>query len=249
MARIRDEGHVAVADKPIRLPVYGPHALDPHQVGTGAIYYSNDKRDGVPRGRLAVSNGATEDLIATTNDLDAIEGKIRRVESIAISAANAPRAEAVATTVPSHEVEALHRRLGPLEGAIAQLRGDVGTLQGGLLRLELTPSAAPSASVPVGPSETVANSPRNDANSPDFLAALLPIERRLSEIEAALELEVLAELVVQAMGGDATAKALIAEEAGILNMKPEEHMAGVAATRRKRHAAMMAARRERLTKG
>lgn len=233
MAKLRDLGHACGADKPFRLRVYRSTQLPlAHEAGPGALIYINDPDDGNPRGTLAVSNGASWDE-------QALKGE-----------GTSPGGPAPVTGVALRELADLKLRLSSQEQAIGTLQA---SLQGGLRRLaDAGPAIAASvAPVPVGPdaSETAANSPRNDANSPDLLAALLPIERRLSEIEAALELEVLAELVVQAMGGDATAKALIAEEAAILGMSPEDHMAGVAATRKKRHVALMAARRERLAKG
>lgn len=245
MARIRDEGHVAVADKPIRFPVHAPHAVDAAQVGAGAGWYVNDRKDGVPRGRMAFSNGATEDLVAYVDDIAALQSNLNRVEALAKAAVAADRASVAVTTVPSNEVEALHRRVGPLEQAVRELRGDYQTLQGGLRRLaDAAPTiAAPSTTVPAGPSPDAVVAP---PKSIDLIAALLPIEKRLSDIEAALELEVLANLAADALGGDATSAALIAEDAAILGITPAQHMDGIAKMRRQRHAAVMQARQKRL---
>lgn len=226
MAKPRDVGHAYAFDKPFRLRVYRSTQLPlASEAGAGALIYINDPDDGNPRGALAVSNGASWDE-------QALKGE-----------GTSPGGPAPVAGVALRELADVKMRLDASEQAI-------GTLQGGLRRLADAPAIAASVvPVPAGPENSVVEKPASFPEPPDLLAALLPIERRLSELEGALELEVLAEIVVQAMGGDATAIDLIAQEAAILNMKPEDHMAGVAAARKHRHVAVMAARRERLAKG
>ena len=240
MARIRDEGHVAAADKPIRLPVYGPHATDPHQLGAGAIYYVNDKRDGIPRGRIAAVNGATEDLVAYVDDVAVLEANIKRVEQIALAAASAPRADVAVTTVPSHEVEALSRRLYPLETALREVRGDVQTLQGGLRRLE---RARPDAAPVEAPDNSAVETP---ASFPDVTASLLPIERRLAQLEADYSNEVAYQMAYRYLSPDGIEKQLAAKwitaEAEAMGAEPEAYAQAIVKQRVDRHDAVMAQR-------
>jgi hypothetical protein len=69
MARaIDDLGHIGRATKPLGLRVYEPGSLpDPSQC-TLSLIAINDRSDGVPRARLAFSNGASWDLLAFTTD-------------------------------------------------------------------------------------------------------------------------------------------------------------------------------------
>lgn len=234
MARIRDEGHVAVADKPIRLPTYGPHVVDPHDVGPGAIYYVNDKRDGVPRGRLAVPNGATEDLVAYVDDLAAIESKIKRIESIATAAATAPRASVETVAVPSHEVEALHRRVGPLEVRVREIDAALARKANRDELVSLAHLKAP---------EIVANSPTINANS---LTDLLPIERRLAQLEADYSNEVAYQMAYRFLSPDGIEKQLAAKwitaEAEAMGAEPTAYAQAIVKQRVDRHDAVMAQR-------
>lgn len=69
MARVVDDhGHVGRATKPLGLRVYEPGNLpDPAQCAQSLIIV-NDRSDGVPRARLALSNGASWDLLAFTTE-------------------------------------------------------------------------------------------------------------------------------------------------------------------------------------
>lgn len=234
MAKLRDLGHAVGADKPIRLKVYRSTQLPlASEAGAGALIYINDPDDGNPRGTLAVSNGASWDE-------QALKGE-----------GTSPGGPAYGGAVAARELADLRLRLDASEQAI-------GTLQGGLRRLEATPIAAPSAPVPVGPDATSGPAKPNSVtelgisasakpnSDTDLLAALLPIERRLSEVEAALELEVLANLAADALGGDATSAALIADEASVLGITPKDYMDNIAKMRRQRHAAVMQARQKKL---
>lgn len=235
MAKPRDVGHAYAFDKPFRLKVYRSTQLPlASEAGAGALIYINDPDDGNPRGALAVSNGASWDE-------QALKG-----EGVS------PGGPAPVAGVALRELADIKLRLDASEQAI-------GTLQGGLRRLELTPPiAAPSAPVPAGPDASLEPAKPNSVtelgisasakpnSDTDLTAALLPIERRLSEIEVALELEVLANLAADALGGDATSAALIAEDAATLGLTPAQHMDGIAKMRRQRHAAVMQARQKRL---
>ncbi len=65
-----DLGAAVQANKPVRLPVRDPREglPDPALCLNGLIVV-NDPTDGMPRGRLALSNGATWDLIAYADEL------------------------------------------------------------------------------------------------------------------------------------------------------------------------------------
>lgn len=69
MARVfEDLGHCGKATKPLGLRVYEPGALPDPAQSPNALIAINDRSDGVPRARLAMSNGASWDMVALTID-------------------------------------------------------------------------------------------------------------------------------------------------------------------------------------
>lgn len=71
MKPIEDRGHALQLHKPIALKRYEPNKLpDPGQC-VDCLIIVNDRKDGVPRGRLAVSNGASWDHVAWLDDIKA----------------------------------------------------------------------------------------------------------------------------------------------------------------------------------
>lgn len=70
MARaLEDDGHLLRLTKPLRLVFYAPDRLPDAVQMAGCLIGVNDSRDGVPRHRLAMSNGASWDLFARVDDL------------------------------------------------------------------------------------------------------------------------------------------------------------------------------------
>jgi len=70
MARpIEDDGHLLRFAKPIRLVFYAPDRLPDAVQMAGCLIGVNDSRDGVPRQRLAMSNGASWDYFARVDEL------------------------------------------------------------------------------------------------------------------------------------------------------------------------------------
>lgn len=68
---IDDHGHLGRAVKPVALRTYEPGSLpDPVQCA-GCLIIVNDRTDGNPRLRLALSNGASWDFIAFLTDASA----------------------------------------------------------------------------------------------------------------------------------------------------------------------------------
>lgn len=70
MARIIEDGG-ATADilKPFKLVRFKPEGLPDARACVDSAIIINDMKDGVPRGRLAISNGATWDTVAWLSDL------------------------------------------------------------------------------------------------------------------------------------------------------------------------------------
>jgi hypothetical protein len=68
MKPLEDRGHALQLHKPIAIKRYEPNRLpDPGQC-VDCLIIVNDRKDGVPRGRLAVSNGASWDYVAWMDD-------------------------------------------------------------------------------------------------------------------------------------------------------------------------------------
>jgi len=66
---LEDRGHSLAVTRPFQLRRYDAGSLpDPGQC-TDAIIVLNDRSDGMPRARLALSNGASWDLFAYVNEL------------------------------------------------------------------------------------------------------------------------------------------------------------------------------------
>lgn len=83
---IEDAGATARAVKPLALPVYDPARLPDPAACTAALIIVNDRTDGSPRLRLALSNGASWDRVALSVDgaapgvdLDALAPIMRRL--------------------------------------------------------------------------------------------------------------------------------------------------------------------------
>ena len=69
MKPIEDRGHALQLHKPIALKRYEPNKLpDPGQC-VDCLIIVNDRKDGVPRGRLAISNGASWDSVAWLDEV------------------------------------------------------------------------------------------------------------------------------------------------------------------------------------
>ena len=66
---IEDEGHLLRMNKPLRLIFYAPDRLPDAVQMAGCIIGVNDSRDGAPRQRLAMSNGASWDYVARVDEL------------------------------------------------------------------------------------------------------------------------------------------------------------------------------------
>lgn len=70
MKPIEDRGHSLQVMKPLRLPRYEASKLpDPGQC-VDALIVVNDRKDGVPRARLMLSNGASWDEVALSVSLE-----------------------------------------------------------------------------------------------------------------------------------------------------------------------------------
>jgi len=77
MARvIEDGGAVAAVSKPLRIPSYQPTKLPDPATCVNALIIVNDRTDGTPRGRLAVSNGASWDHVAWLSELPASPAQV-----------------------------------------------------------------------------------------------------------------------------------------------------------------------------
>lgn len=66
---LQDIGNAVRSSKPIMLPVYDPGRVPDPVVNSGALIIINDRSDGIPRGRLALSNGSTWDKLAYELDV------------------------------------------------------------------------------------------------------------------------------------------------------------------------------------
>jgi hypothetical protein len=66
--RIEDKGHLFESSKPLRPRWYRPGRLPDAAQCAGSIIGINDSEDGNPRGRLAISNGASWDSLAYVGD-------------------------------------------------------------------------------------------------------------------------------------------------------------------------------------
>jgi len=66
---LTDIGNAVRSSKPFMLPVYDPGRVPDPVVNAGALIIINDRSDGVPRGRLALSNGSTWDKLAYELDV------------------------------------------------------------------------------------------------------------------------------------------------------------------------------------
>lgn len=66
---LTDIGNAVRSSKPIMLPVYEPGRVPDPVVNSGALIIINDRSDGIPRGRLALSNGSTWDKLAYEIDV------------------------------------------------------------------------------------------------------------------------------------------------------------------------------------
>lgn len=81
---IEDLGHAAQATKPLRLRRYDPvRGLPDAGQCVDCLIIINDMKDGIARGRLAISNGATWDHVAW---LDEIGQPLAPVQSVDVSA-------------------------------------------------------------------------------------------------------------------------------------------------------------------
>ena len=70
MARaLEDDGHCLRLTKPIRLVFYPPDRLPDAVQMAGCLIGVNDSRDGQPRPRLGMSNGASWDIYARVDEL------------------------------------------------------------------------------------------------------------------------------------------------------------------------------------
>ena len=130
MARaIDDLGHLGRATKPLGLRVYEPGSLpDPMQCA-GSLILINDRADGTPRPRLALSNGASWDLVAlTTNSFPAIPQTIDLTPIIQ---------RAVAEQLPALAQPAPMRIVSPPASSmqLEQLKSDNISLTGLLIEL------------------------------------------------------------------------------------------------------------------
>lgn len=64
MAPVRDQGATVGVEKPLRLRRYEAGRLPDPGTAVDALIVVNDRSDGVPRARLAISNGASWDTVA-----------------------------------------------------------------------------------------------------------------------------------------------------------------------------------------
>lgn len=128
MARvIEDLGHCGRASKPVGLRVYEPGSLpDPGQCAQ-ALIAINDRSDGVPRARLAMSNGASWDIVAVTSDLQSqqtvdVQPHVHKAVAEATSQWAQRMAAAAPLTQTGMETEATLARHAD---EVAQLRQDL----------------------------------------------------------------------------------------------------------------------------
>lgn len=216
MAKLRDAGHALAADRPVRLKVYRSTQLPlASEAGAGALIYINDPDDGNPRGVLAVSNGASWDE-------QALKGE-----------GTSPGGPAPVAGVALRELADIKLRLDASEQAI-------GTLQGGLRRLE---RARPDAAPVEAPDNSAVETP---ASFPDVTASLLPIERRLAQLEADYSNEVAYQMAYRYLSPDGIEKQLAAKwitaEAEAMGAEPEAYAQAIVKQRVDRHDAVMAQR-------
>lgn len=69
MRSIRDQGHLIEALKPFKLPRLATGQLPDPGAHTDSMIIVNDRSDGSPRARLALSNGASWDYFALVHEL------------------------------------------------------------------------------------------------------------------------------------------------------------------------------------
>lgn len=83
----RDDGHAVAAHKPLRLKRYdlASGLPDPGEC-VDALIVVNDRTDGVPRARLALSNGASWDFLAVLPDIPATTQQTVDIEPMVLRA-------------------------------------------------------------------------------------------------------------------------------------------------------------------
>lgn len=69
MKSVRDLGHIIEALKPLKLPRHEAGQLPDPGSHTDCLIIVNDRADGTPRARLALSNGASWDYFALVHEL------------------------------------------------------------------------------------------------------------------------------------------------------------------------------------
>lgn len=93
---LEDLGHAAALTKPLRLKRYRAGNLPDAGQCTDCLIIINDQHDGIPRARVALSNGATWDHLAWLDDLGGINAAVPTVDvsALAREAVNRAIAEA-----------------------------------------------------------------------------------------------------------------------------------------------------------
>lgn len=124
----RDDGQAVAANKPLRLRRYDSSVglPDPGEC-VDALIVVNDQADGVPRARLALSNGASWDFVAVLVDIPASTQQTVDIEPMVLKAVRevapqlaAPR-QALALPAPSAPDAGLIDRVRTLEMQVQQL--------------------------------------------------------------------------------------------------------------------------------
>ena len=135
MARVFDDiGHAGRATKPVGLRPYEPGALpDPAQC-VNCLIVVNDRADGVPRARLALSNGASWDYLAFT--IDAKAGQAIDVTPLIRQAVVEQLPALVQQQAPMRIVSPPPQVHQVADGSVQQLAGVVGSLLERIAELE-----------------------------------------------------------------------------------------------------------------
>jgi len=140
MRRFEDRGAYLEAPGPVRLRRYRPDKLPNAAECVDCLIIINDDRDGVPRARLAMSNGASWDFIACAHEVEhvavpqpstAVTVQPVRPAEIDLTPMVRAAVEAALPAMLPQPVKVIeHRSESPLAGLaqLDQLRDDIGTL-------------------------------------------------------------------------------------------------------------------------
>lgn len=158
MARmIEDEGHRARLTKPLALKRYEAGKLpDPGQC-VDCLIIVNDRSDGTPRGRLAISNGASWDHVAWLHEVGQSKAVAVRPAEIDLTPMVHLAVEQALRELPRHEVKVIQQPglpapqqdLAPVAQAILEMSEHINRLQYKCAELEARVTAIDGTPIPV----------------------------------------------------------------------------------------------------